>query len=186
MKKSILLVLVAALALAVGVSATAGAGVNDGAQAAAKKSAKCKAKKGKGKAGKSSAIAQAKKKGKGCKPKAQPKAAGLTDGQYLDAQNNVELTLSGQGKTATLKFRVPEFCVLFDYESQPVPAKASNGGIQASESTTITLAGVPVPTTWTLNVTKSLAYSLTASLTPPGMFASCAFSGTISGTLVKG
>lgn|GEM_PF-6295839 len=178
MKKSILLALVAALVLAVGFSPTTGAVANDGAQASAKKGAKCA--KGKGKA-KGSASASAKgKKGKGC-----PKGAGIADGVYRDAANNVELTLSGKGKTALLKFEVPEFCFLYVHESEPVPAKASGGGLQATETTTVSMAGVPVPTTWTLRVTKSLTYSLTASLQPEGTGLSCGFSGTIKGTLVK-
>ncbi len=180
MKRSILLALVAALALAVGFSPSASAGVGGDAQISVKKGAKCA--KGKGKA-KGSASASAKgKKGRGCKPK----GAGIADGVYRDAANNVELTLSGKGKTAVLKFEVPKFCLLYVHEGGPVPAKASGGGLQASETKTISLAGIPVLATWTLHVTKSLAYSLTASLQPEEGPVSCGFSGTIKGTLVKG
>lgn len=182
MKRSILLALFAALALAVGVSSVAVA-AGDGTAHAAKKGKGCKGKKGK--AGKSAAT-QSKKKGKGCKAKGG-KGAGLTDGRYADTKNEVELTLSGNGKTAALNFKVPDFCVLFIYESKPVPVKTTGSGIQASETGTMVLAGIPVNTSWTLNVTKSLNYTLTAAFTgQDSPLGSCGFNGTIKGTLAKG
>jgi hypothetical protein len=195
-KRTILLSLFAALALTIGFSSVAIAAGDGTAQAAKKKGKSCKKKKGKGKAGKSStATAQAKKKGKkGCKkpkapPKTPPQDEGLTEGRYADATNGVELSLieSGKGFYASVKFLVPSSCATFSYEdSQPSPAKSTGGNISVRGKGNLAVAGEPFDVSYSMSVTSTLEYKLTAEVTPKDSSLPCGYSGTIAGNLSRG